>query len=253
MILEVLAVTTNLEKNDLHKKMNIKSQCIITNQGTMQINDIIIENNNKISYLSNNEKGVGLNRNMGLMRASGDIILFADDDLTYFDDYVETVLNSYRKIKNADLIIFNIKSDVTKRYIIKKIKRVTKFNFMRYGAVRISCKRESIIKNNIFFPLNFGGGTKIGSGEDSIFLKECLDKKLKIYAVPSTILRLNEDRKSTWFMGFNEKYYIDKGKLFKAMFGKWSYLVALRFAFMSRTEIRFINKFIFLLRGIRTY
>ena len=56
MILEVLAVTTNLEKNDLHKKMNIKSQCIITNQGTMQINDIIIENNNKISYLSNNEK-----------------------------------------------------------------------------------------------------------------------------------------------------------------------------------------------------
>ena len=34
---------------------------------------------------------------------------------------------------------------------------------------------------------------------------------MNIYAVPKSLARLVEKRKSTWFVGFNEKYFFDAG------------------------------------------
>ena len=36
-----------------------------------------------------NERGIGLSRNTALMRATADIILFADEDVTYKDGYAK--------------------------------------------------------------------------------------------------------------------------------------------------------------------
>lgn len=85
---------------------------------------------------------------------------------------------------------------------------------MRYGTVRIAARRNSLIKHNITFNQNFGGGSKYGSGEDTLFLTECLKAKLNIYAVPEYIGTIKDERESTWFKGFNEKYFMDKGALF---------------------------------------
>ena len=45
-------------------------------------------------------------------------------------------------------------------------------------------------------------------------MRDCLKKGLKIIAVEEKIAKLTEDRDSTWFTGFDEKYYYDKGALY---------------------------------------
>ncbi|HAZ18610.1 MAG TPA: hypothetical protein DCY75_00365, partial [Clostridiales bacterium] len=57
---------------------------------------------------------------------------------------------------------------------------------------------------------------------DTLFLHSCLQKGLKIYAVPDSIATLSDERESTWFRGYNEKYYYDKGVLFAAVSKFWA-------------------------------
>ncbi len=51
-------------------------------------------------------------------------------------------------------------------------------------------------------------------GEDTLFLKELIEKGLKLYKSPIRIASVDMSD-STWFKGYNEKYFKDKGHLSK--------------------------------------
>ncbi len=187
MKVEVLVATMDQLDHSLLKKMNIQSDAIITNQCNRNEVETIKYNTHDIRYYSFREKGVGLNRNNALMRAKGDISIFADDDLVYVDNYAEIIKKQFLENPTADVIIFNLIEEKPKRYIIKEKFNVGYLNYMRFGAARIAVKTRSITKNGIFFNLHFGGGTEHSAGEDVLFLTDCLKKKLNIIAVPVPI------------------------------------------------------------------
>ena len=58
----------------------------------------------------------------------------------------------------------------------------------------------------------FGGGAEFSCGEDSLFIRDCFNKKLKIYA---NIYKLGQvdDSQSSWFNGVKDKLFVDKGML----------------------------------------
>lgn len=214
MNLQVLVVTINNESIEtLLKKMNIKTNAIICNQCKKFAFEEKNINNNKIQIYNFNERGVGLNRNNGLMRASGDICLFADDDMTYEDDYEEKVKQAFIENPDADVIIFNLRG----RKAIKKKTKVNYFNYLRYGTARIAIRLKSIKEKGIYFNQCFGGGTEHSHGEDNLFLTSCLKNRLKIYSVPVNIATLTEDRESTWRSEYNEKYLKDQGILYRTI------------------------------------
>lgn len=223
--IEILVASTNQQDYSLPEKMNIQSNAIIGNQCDRNAIEAIKYKNNKIIYLNFNEKGVGLNRNNALMRASSEICLLADDDMRYVDGYTDLVNQAFDRLPNADVIIFNLYEVDTQRYVIKKIGKVNHFNYLRYGAARIAFKLDSIRENGIFFNQCFGGGTKYSHGEDNIFLSECLKKGLKIYSYPSYIACLTNERQSTWNNGYNDKYLRDQGVLYRAISRRfWKFL-----------------------------
>lgn len=78
------------------------------------------------------------------------------------------------------------------------------------------------------FSLLFGGGAKYSNGEDSLFLKDCLKYGLKVYAVPIEI-GAERERESTWFKGYTDKFFIDRGVLYHFLYGNLAYLMAVRF------------------------
>ena len=81
----------------------------------------------------------------------------------------------------------------------------------------------------ITFSTLFGGGARYGSGEDTIFLKECLDKRLRLYAVPYAIAEIDQDAASSWFTGYTEKYFYDKGALYASLYPRIWRMIAVRF------------------------
>lgn len=228
MTIQVLVATMNQMDHSLPKKMRIKSDAIIGNQCNYNAIEEITWQGHKIKYLHFAEHGVGLNRNNALMRATADICLFADDDMVYCNDYIETIISAFNKHPDADVIIFNIKEKHSTRYIIKKNERVWYHNYLRYGTARVAVRLKSIRENGICFNLCYGGGTEHCHGEDNIFLTECLKKGLKMYAVPHYIAQLTEERESTWNTGYDQKYLCDQGHLYRAISRRWWKLLCLQ-------------------------
>lgn len=238
MRVQVLVATMHQDDKSLLERMNIRSDAIIANQCDRNEIDEFVWNGHSIRYLSFAERGVGLNRNNALMRANGDICLFADDDMRYCDDYVETVINAFEKHKDADVLIFNLIEKEKTRKVVRRSERVRWYNFLRYGTARIAVRNAAIKRNGIYFNQCFGGGTDHCHGEDNLFLASCLQKGLKVYAIPEYVAELTEDRPSSWNQGYDEKYIRDQGMLFRTLSRKWWKLFCLQDAIRHKKRYR---------------
>lgn len=241
MTLEVLLSTMQMQAGDhrLLDKMNIGSDALIVNQTDQLEEGCRYEAYDfrgwKIRVYSFKEKGVGLSRNSALMRSRADICLFADDDVVYGEGYSDKIEAAFRDNPKADLMVFNLASDATERWepLITKDSRVRFYNCMRYGCFRIAARVDRLKAKNIYFSLLFGGGTRYGSGEDTLFLVDCLRRGLRIYASPLEIGAVSH-AESTWFEGYTEKFFLDKGALFYAISRPFSLFLCLQFALRRR-------------------
>ena len=98
----------------------------------------------------------------------------------------------------------------------------------------------------------FGGGCPFGSGEDSLFLKACFEQKLRVYSHTYVLGTCRKDT-SSWFTGYHEKYFYDKGVLLRYLFPKAHYWMAPYFAFFfkRKTQIPAMGRLKLILAGIR--
>lgn len=228
MRIQVLVAAMNQTDHSLVSKMNIQTDAIVGNQCDYNLIEEFQENGNRIRYLNFAERGVGLNRNNTLMRADGDICLFADDDMVYEDNYAEIIERAFLNNPEADVIVFNLKEKIITRKVITKKGKVGYLNFLRYGTARIAVRLSSVRENGIYFNQCFGGGTEHCHGEDNLFLNDCLNKGLKVIAVPEYIATLTEERTSSWNNGYDKKYLMDQGILYKALSKRWWRMLCLQ-------------------------
>ena len=208
--------------------MGLESDAIVINQCDTNDYCEYEYNGNKICCYSFKERGVGLSRNNALLRATADIVLFSDEDIRYEKGYAAKVISEFEKHPDADMLMFNfdVAEDRT-TYKIENESVVTRLNCGRYPTYSVAVKREAVQKANITFNLLFGGGAKYSCGEDSLFIWECIKKGLKAYALPVTLGK-EEPRPSTWFNGYNEKFFYDRGVLYVPLYGHLAKPLALR-------------------------
>lgn len=241
MTLQVLVSTVNQTDHSLLERMNIQSDAVVVNQCNRSGEECFRYNGHLIKWISMPERGIGLSRNTCLMHATADIVLFADDDIKYQDGYAEAVISVFENNTDADVICFNIKLENSTKNIgghrdNKDSKRLSAFNSMRYGATLIAARRKALFRERIAFSLLFGGGAQFNSGEDSIFVKDCLDAGLKLY---SDIYCLGsvDDSQSSWYKGINDKFFIDRGMVYASSFPKISFFIFVYYAWrLSRLD-----------------
>ena len=258
MKLEVLVATMGQKNLDKYKEMNLNSDVIFANQDDRF--ELIEENidSNNVKMITTNYRGVGKNRNVALLNATAELLVLADDDMVYEDDYVNIIQSAFSKIKNADIIIFNIETigeETRKRRLNTKIKRCNKFNVLNYGAARIVIKKEFLDKQNIWFSMLYGGGAKYSSGEDSLFLIESLNKGARVYTYPKKIAGVKQNE-STWFKGYNEKFFFDRGIWLGNAFPNLKYILSLYYAIKLKNTSEKYNLadiFKFIVSGIKEF
>jgi glycosyltransferase involved in cell wall biosynthesis len=234
MKVEVLVSTMFQEDISLVDHMNIKSDCVVINQTDFSNfpNLNFIQEN--VKYISVEERGLSKSRNLAIENASGDICLIADDDVIYRNNYIEIVKKAYEECPDADLIIFDCESDCSERkssLISKKRCTVGYLNSLKARSVGVTFKRKSILDKQIKFNPLFGAGSPFfTSGEENLFLYECLKQKLKIYYYPLIILNVSFENPSTWFNGFDKKYFRTIGAFAYALWSPFYGLYILQFS-----------------------
>lgn len=240
MKLQVLVAAVNQDTDALAEKMNLETEAVIVNQCEGFACQEYLHKGRRIRCFSMAERGVGLSRNTALLHAEGDICLFSDEDIVLEKGYQDIIRSAYERYPDADMILFNVRVSPERRtYWNEQDKRIRWYNYGRYPAYSVSGKLEAFRRANVHFSLLFGGGAKYSNGEDSLFLKDCLKAGLRIYAVSGCIGEEvpRESGESTWFHGFTEKFFKDRGVLYHYLYGGLAGVFAFRFLFKNRKEM----------------
>lgn len=242
--MKVQLLISAMQKNpkELIAGMNVTSDAILINQcDKYGFESFSVQDTNgqdrEIKAYSFKEKGVGLSRNNALLRADKEICLFSDEDIVYEKDYEKRIIDEFEKHKEADVLLFNVEVCEKRRtYFNTDFHRVRWYNCGRYPAYAIAIKTEQMHRHNLTFSLLFGGGAKYSNGEDSLFLRDCLRAGLKMYAT-DVVIGKEEERESTWFSGYNKKFFYDRGVLYHYLYGTMAKVWGLRFLLKNKTTM----------------
>lgn len=234
MTLQTLVSAVNEDTKVLAEKMHLESDAVIINQCDQNGYEEYDHNGHRICCYNFAERGVGLSRNNALLRATADIVLFSDEDIVYEKGYAQQILSAFENRPKADMLLFNMDVDKERAtYHTNKEFRVRQYNCGRYPTYSFAIRRERLHKENITFSLLFGGGAKYSNGEDSLFIKDCISHGMNVYALPITIGK-EEKRPSTWFEGYNDKFFFDRGVLYRCLYGAMARPLAIRFLVKHR-------------------
>ncbi len=208
----------------------------------------------KALILERKEKGVGKSRNTAFEHSDHEIIQFGDDDIVYLDGYADKVIAEFDAHPEADLILFNVKAQEGREtYWNEDFSKVSWYNYGRYPAYAICARRGKLQEAGVRYSLLFGGGAPYMNGEDSLFLHDCLKAGLSLYRSPVHIGN-ETSGESTWFKGYTDKFFFDRGVLYHFLYGGAAFVWGFRFLFKNRKEMckesGLLKSYRLLLKGI---
>ena len=255
MKIEILMSTMNKSKISELKieNKNITENLLIVNQ-----------TNNNYKYRKGNirmynykERGLSKSRNRGLNNSNGDICVIADDDIKYKKNSFNIIRKAFKNNPDVDVITFQAitpQGMLFKNYYNKEFYH-NKRSILKVSSIEIAFRKDSILENNISYDKNFGLGAKYNSGEENIFLMDCLRKGLKIKYIPIPIVIHPYERSGNQLN--TEKIFFSKGALFTRLFGLKYIIINLVFAIKKYTEYKdefsFFNVLKFLYKGSFDY
>lgn len=221
--IEVLIAAMHQTDLSIIDKCNIRTPCLVVNQCDKE--DCVEEERDfgKVRMISSTERGISRSRNVALKNSYADICVICDDDITYRQGYEDIVRSAFINLPDADVIVFNIHSMNPEirpqEKLFTKVRRIPRYK--TYSSVHIAFRRARILRCKIMFDERFGSGSGMYSmGEDSLFFTQIHKAKLKAYTYPAVIADLSSEN-STWFEGYNPKYFYDVGAFLAAAYPYW--------------------------------
>ncbi len=254
MKIQVLLSTMYQTDDSILEKINLQTDAVVINQGDRDGSCHIRYKGHDVTWIDSPERGLARSRNLALQYADADICLLCDDDEVLYEGYAQDIAEAFRAVPDADLLIFNVDwsdADMAEKPVTQ-LRRLPRFR--SYGSVHIAF-RLAAVRGRVRFRPEFGTGSGVYlSGEDSLFCIESRKAGLKAYTHPYTVAQVHCGD-STWFDGYNAKYFFDKGAYLAAAFPrmkhfyKWYFPLRLsKFSELSLAEMmRIID------RGMRDY
>lgn len=235
MRLQVLLSAMHLEGYEYIDSLHITGDCVVINQcgSTARPQHIERENGQRVTYVRTEERGLSRSRNRAIANADADICILCDNDVEYVEDYERIILDAFARNPQADIIVFFIKRKVRQQPDFPTERKMGFYSTMKIFSPEIAFRRGSL--GGIRFDELFGAGAHYNFGEENIFLYDCLRAGLSIRYVPEQIAQLREEE-STWFDGYTENYFINRGANYYAMSRMLSLPLIFQFALRKRGE-----------------
>lgn len=255
--LEVLITTMNRGGISFLSEMKVASDCVVSNQADRSEEKLLSNGEKSVLFITTPERGVSRARNLLIGRSGAEIILFADDDLVFSENYEEKILSEFDRLPSADGIKFGYASIGGEKFTYNSPEkpRVAKKNeLMSTGVLAFAIKRKALLDCGVMFDESVGPGSdgEIESGEDSLFFADLLSRGVRIYRSPVMIAAL-KNCSSSWYRGMDEKFFLSKGRLYHRLYGGAAAAAAIRFTLVhgSLSPLPRRKMLALMLRGIK--
>lgn len=216
MKLEILMSCMHQKDHALIENSKITGDVIMINQCDKEDYEEYPTKTGMAKLYHTTERGLTKSRNMAITKSKSDICLLCDDDEIFEPDYEPKILEAYEKLPQADVIVFKMKNYPTT--LGEEIIELRFPKTMKVSSWQISFRRESLLKAGVGFDELLGAGTGNGAEEELKFLTDCQKSGLKIYYVPEIIASVGQTQ-STWFAGFTEQFFYNRGATTRYILG----------------------------------
>ena len=214
MKLEILMSCMHQTDDSLIHRSGITGDVLMINQCDRNGTAVYPTAKGTARILSTTDRGLTRSRNLAIRSSEADICLLCDDDEQFVADYEQRILDTYRRLPEADVIIFKMVGRPAS--FSDQIQRLRFPKTMKVSSWQISFRRENL--NGVRFDELLGAGTGNGAEEELKFLLDCQRAGLKIYYAPVEIASVGQTA-STWFEGFNETFFINRGATTRYILG----------------------------------
>lgn len=254
MRLQVLLSAMHLENFGDVKDLGITSDAVVINQCDREESSRIRQDGQEVRFFCTRERGLSKSRNMAIREADADVCILCDNDVVYRAGYEEEILSWFEKYPDADILVFFIKRPERQKPVFDKVRKMNYLSVMKIFSPEISFRRESV--KGLSFLECFGAGAEYAMGEENIFLYDAFRAGRKILYIPVQIAELKETE-STWFQGYTDKFFRDRGANYYAMTQRFYWLLILQFALrkypLYKKDNRMFHALKLMFRGKREY
>lgn len=190
----------------------------VTEDSLKDIPGELIRNDVKIYQIEGN--GVNRSRNYAISQATGDIALMADDDGTYTNEYLDSIIRIFLD-ESPDIAVFKIRTfpgePEYNKYPEEKCD-VTLNGIHSINTKEITFKIEKI-RNKIKFDERFGPGTFLIGGEEYFFITDAIKSGLKVKYYPNYIVNSSYFSTVRKLPEFHKKRIYAEGATYAGKFG----------------------------------
>ena len=216
MKLDILMSCMHQTDDRLIATSQITGNAVVINQCDREEEQWYSTANGRVRFLSTTQRGLTKSRNMAIAHSDADVCLLCDDDEIFVPGYQEKILDAYANLPQADVVIFKM---VDRDCPFGEAPKQLKFpQTMHVASWQISFRRERLLKSGVRFDELLGAGTGNGAEEELKFLLDCQKAGLSIWYAPVEIAQVAQTE-STWFAGFNEKFFYDRGATTRYILG----------------------------------
>ena len=216
MKLELLLSCMHQKDDSLVHNSGITGDVLVINQCDREGDRSYLTKHGTARIISTKARGLTKSRNQAIETSDADICLLCDDDESFVADYEKRILHAYRKVPDADLIIFKMCNQPTP--FRDQIRELRFPWIMSVSSWQISFRRESLMRTGVRFDELLGAGTGNGAEEELKFLMDCRRAGMKIVYVPTEIASVWQTE-STWFDGFTRQFFINRGATTRYILG----------------------------------
>jgi len=182
---------------------------------------------NDIFIIQMNTPGLSANRNNCLRNATGDILMILDDDVRLSPEYILKVRSFFSSCK-VDVACSKIRTmpgePEYKNYPSdeRQIKSISQLKAV--SSIEISLRLQTFKDKEIWFDERFGLGAKAESGEELLFLWDCLKKGLNIRYFPEFTIEHSFKSSAKSKIPYSDERLFVAGAQAYAIYGHMAYI-----------------------------
>lgn len=211
-----------------------------------------------VRVINSFERGLSKSRNLALQNTLGKIVLIADDDVIYPENFQQKIIQAYNNHTEASIICFRTQTKEGKLYskYPAEGKELNSRKLNKILSIEVTANREALQAKNCVYNEWFGLGAKFEDAETLYFLRRAFYSGLKLFFCPETIV-VHESYSSSDEVASDRLIYAKMAGFYKRFgFGAYYYLLKYMFFLIRKnyTPLAQIkSKFLVGLRGIKDY
>lgn len=167
-------------------KSNVKCNALIVVQGDVESYEELQRNNQSIRIFFSKQRGLSKSRNLALRESTADYAYIMDDDVILNDGAIESLVKLLMQ-DNVDVgtAYFNYEDGRKSKTITSKSFNHDYLTAAKVSSIELCIRLKAILDKNIFFDESFGLGADYPSGEEYIFITDCMKEGLatKFYPI----------------------------------------------------------------------